>query len=247
MDENVVSLISVHRPRRRGQFTEQDLTPLKRVMPHLQRALRLHDNLQRAKTAVATLSCFSTGVINLAASGKVLSFNESARAMLEQRDGLQVDGHGNLNTSSVRSPFFRALVAEAAATGEGRGRHPGSVVSIHRPSGKRPYTVVVGPTHCDFLAFGSVKAAAIAFVTDPESIATTDNDFLGQFYGLTKAESRLVNLMEAGRSLKEAAELNHVSYETVRSQLRTIFSKTGVRRQAELIRLLSRAKATPNH
>ncbi len=47
-----------------------------------------------------------------------------------------------------------------------------------------------------------------------------------------------------GKSLLEAAELNNVGKETVRSQLKSIFGKTGTRRQSELIGLLARLPET---
>ena len=49
--------------------------------------------------------------------------------------------------------------------------------------------------------------------------------------------------MVNGAELREVADARHTSLETVRSQLRSIFSKTGVNSQLELVRLA--VKATP--
>jgi DNA-binding CsgD family transcriptional regulator len=58
-------------------------------------------------------------------------------------------------------------------------------------------------------------------------------------FGFTRAECRLAELLTSGYSLKDAAEQRGVTYETVRSQVKSIFSKTGAQRQSELMGLLA--------
>lgn len=57
-------------------------------------------------------------------------------------------------------------------------------------------------------------------------------------FGLTPAETRLAKALKDGSTLREAAQLNKISYETARGHLRSIFWKTDSRRQADLIRLI---------
>jgi DNA-binding CsgD family transcriptional regulator len=58
-------------------------------------------------------------------------------------------------------------------------------------------------------------------------------------YDLTAAEARLVNALFGGRSLTESARACGVSINTAKSVLRRIFTKCAVRRQTELLLLLS--------
>jgi DNA-binding CsgD family transcriptional regulator len=85
---------------------------------------------------------------------------------------------------------------------------------------------------------------AIVFVTDPEQRMATSAEILQLLFELTRAESRLAIALLDGKSLHEAAELIGVARETVRSQIKSIFQKTGTQRQGELIRLLSQLPAT---
>jgi DNA-binding CsgD family transcriptional regulator len=64
---------------------------------------------------------------------------------------------------------------------------------------------------------------------------------LRSLFGLTGAESALVLLLVEGLTLDEAAARQGVSRHTARSQLRSIFAKTGVTRQTELLRLVLRS------
>jgi DNA-binding CsgD family transcriptional regulator len=68
-------------------------------------------------------------------------------------------------------------------------------------------------------------------------------EVLRTLFRLTPAETRLAQSILNGHSAAEAAELGGVSRETVKSQMNAIFSKTGTRRQGDLIRLLSRLPA----
>ncbi len=60
----------------------------------------------------------------------------------------------------------------------------------------------------------------------------------GERYQLTMAELRLVIVLREGKGLKAAARRIGVGYETVRTQVKSVFQKTGTKRQAEVITLL---------
>jgi DNA-binding CsgD family transcriptional regulator len=57
---------------------------------------------------------------------------------------------------------------------------------------------------------------------------------------LTIAEARLARLLASGDSLEDVAEKLSIKLTTARSQLAAIFAKTGIRRQAKLVAILSR-------
>jgi len=59
-------------------------------------------------------------------------------------------------------------------------------------------------------------------------------------FALTRAEMRLLQIVGAGESLRNAADQLGITYETARSQLKAIFGKTDVHRQAELVALMVR-------
>jgi DNA-binding CsgD family transcriptional regulator len=65
--------------------------------------------------------------------------------------------------------------------------------------------------------------------------------FLKNRFGLTPAEARLVQRLVSGDSLRSAAKVLGIKYETVRTHLKSIFQKTGARRQAELVIVVIRA------
>jgi DNA-binding CsgD family transcriptional regulator len=59
-------------------------------------------------------------------------------------------------------------------------------------------------------------------------------------FGLSRAETRVATEVTDGKSTEDVALTLGISRETVRTQLKAVFSKTGARRQSELVALLNR-------
>lgn len=68
-------------------------------------------------------------------------------------------------------------------------------------------------------------------------------DIFRNALGLTPAEARLAARLRFGMSLKEASEELGISVNTARNQLKSVFDKLGVNRQADLVRHLTELAA----
>jgi DNA-binding CsgD family transcriptional regulator len=66
---------------------------------------------------------------------------------------------------------------------------------------------------------------------------------LATLFGLTHAEVRLVGRLITDDDLREAARTLHISLHTARTQLKSVFAKTGRRTQAALLTLVTRLSA----
>jgi DNA-binding CsgD family transcriptional regulator/PAS domain-containing protein len=220
------------------QEPDRDQTDLIRlVIPHIQAALRTRRQIAAAETASRefeeTLNCLERGVVLLDQSGNCLFVNASAQRILDRRDGISIVK----SKLWVHSPVERARLAaltQRSCTSE--VINPGDPVAISR-HGKRPLNISVH-RFCSENPRVSKRAVAIAFISDPEQQVKTPSSLMTSLFGFTQAECRLAGLLVTGYSLKHAAEKCQVTYETVRSQVKSIFNKTGVRRQTELMQLL---------
>jgi DNA-binding CsgD family transcriptional regulator len=83
---------------------------------------------------------------------------------------------------------------------------------------------------------------AILLLTDLTSQPQPDIGLLRIAFGLTAAEARLAATLASGIGLTEAAAARGINRETARSQLKSVFVKTGTRRQAELTGLIARLR-----
>jgi len=82
------------------------------------------------------------------------------------------------------------------------------------------------------------RIAVAVFINDPLKPQRPTDSLLRTLYGLTRAECRVALLLSDGRAPKQIADTVGVTENTVRSQIKSIYGKTGVKRQSELIRLL---------
>jgi DNA-binding CsgD family transcriptional regulator len=79
----------------------------------------------------------------------------------------------------------------------------------------------------------------ITILVDTESTRRPTEEVLQAVFQLTKAEARLAAQLSSGEALDVAADKLNIAKETSRSQLKGIFAKTKVSRQAELVAVLS--------
>jgi DNA-binding CsgD family transcriptional regulator len=75
---------------------------------------------------------------------------------------------------------------------------------------------------------------------NPNEPALNKPNVLRGLFRLTSAETKLALLLGAGVSIETAAQQLNLSRETVRTQLKSLFTKTETHRQGELIALLAR-------
>jgi DNA-binding CsgD family transcriptional regulator len=71
--------------------------------------------------------------------------------------------------------------------------------------------------------------------------ADSETDLMRLQFGLSPRQATLTALLFSGRSVKEAAIMLGITEGSARQYLKLIFRKTGARRQADLVRLVSRA------
>jgi DNA-binding CsgD family transcriptional regulator len=81
---------------------------------------------------------------------------------------------------------------------------------------------------------------AMVILIDPDAKTPTPEMNLRTVFRLTEAEARLATQLALGESLEKVADQFGIGKETARSQLKSIFAKTGVHRQAELVAVLAK-------
>jgi DNA-binding CsgD family transcriptional regulator len=86
------------------------------------------------------------------------------------------------------------------------------------------------------------RRPAVVLIIAPESAAkySIDTVVAQSVFGLTPAEGKLAELLMTGSELQLIAATQHLSKETIRAQLRSLFNKTNTHRQSDLVSLLLR-------
>lgn len=230
--------IGLTRGRKGGAFMADEETLLRRLMPHFDRALHLMERAQTlamaAEIATTGLDATPLAVIGLDAAGRPRHCNRRGEQLLKSGEVLCLrDGVIICPAQDQQSRFAEAMEASAAT-----GRSANMLLR-HRQRPDERYSVtficppeggVFGHTH------PSVTLLCLVAPVERRRIATTRQ--LMALFALSPAEARLARALADGESLDEYALGVGLKVTTVKSQLRSIFSKTGTDRQTALVRLI---------
>lgn len=178
------------------------------------------------------------GIAIIDAYGHPLYANRVAKEILNHNDGLTAGRDGLQGERNGQVVKLKERIWRTEARQRGKKSELVRAFAIDRPSGDRPYAVVVTPLRAQSHYFNNDRPAALVFFSDPETHPEIDPDKLSSLYGLTPAEARLATLLAQDLSLADAAEELGVSQHTVRTHIKRIFAKTTTERQSGLIRLL---------
>ncbi len=231
--------------RAKGRF-EEDLDLVRFLRPHVRRAHRLHSHLiasrkQRASLQSA-LDSLTIGVILLTRKGQVVTMNRAAERLLAENDSLQVTRDGLRIKRSGESTRLQQLIAEAAANSEGGGFGPGGALTVSR-EGRPPLQLLLSPVRGSNVD-DAHPVHAVVFISDPAQKIRPSYDTVRALFELTPAEYRLAMLLADGHDPTAIAEMVGVSRNTLKSQLASIYRKTGTSRQAQLVRMLLQLPVT---
>ena len=115
---------------------------------------------------------------------------------------------------------------------------------VPRPGVRSDLGLVIKPVPLSEWREGQSSPSAAVFISDPDLKESTSRQVLGELFELTPAEANLATLLARGLSLAQVSEAQHISQHTARAQLKSIFAKMGVSRQAELVRLVLKSVAS---
>jgi DNA-binding CsgD family transcriptional regulator len=160
--------------------------------------------------------------------------NRAAEAILQMEDGLLIRD-GQLCAGRVFETARLAKLTSAAVerTGAAAGR-----MVIGRGDGRPAYVLTIAPLRPDLARGG--QSLALIVVVDPERHSPSESGLV-ELFGLSPAEARLAAALMTGRRLSAIAADFGVQVTTLRSQLGSILKKVGVKRQSDLVRILSSA------
>jgi DNA-binding CsgD family transcriptional regulator/PAS domain-containing protein len=238
-----VGTIGMGRHETAGEIGAAEVTLARLLLPHLQRSVEISRLLElqtvAAQTFRATLDTLTVGVVLVDAELHILHTNKAADAMLSTGDPVRVMA-GRLG---ARAPMASAALAEAVRqAGESEAALGRRGFGIPVPQADRtPCLLQVLPLQAGALrsTLFDAGAAAAVFIASPAAPVASPAVALAAMFDLTAAESRVLASIAAGRSVQETAAAMDVATSTVKTHLLRVFTKTGTRRQADLVRLFT--------
>lgn len=171
-------------------------------------------------------------------NAKIIDANEEFVKVVSRNDGIGLKNDKIWISSSSDNTKFNKMITEKASANP---QHQPSVIKVESLSSEKYYIVSVAPLLTSSFCFNqTMHGVALVSVVDPYWEPPIDIQMLKNVFDLTIAEARVAASIGTGKDLSEIARENGVSIGTVRNQLKTVFQKTGVNRQSEVVRLVHR-------
>jgi len=212
------------------------------LVPHVRRAAMIGKLIDTSRTQAAALTDaldgLEAGMFLVDAAGRLVHANASGRAMLDEGNVLQ--SNNKLIAHDIKADEALHDVLLAASSGDAAVGDKGIAVRMAGRDGD-PFITHVLPLNSGARrkAGSSYSAIAAIFVQKAGQDHMHALQAVAEQCGLTPAEARVLGaLMETG-GVEDIASSLGLSAATVRTHLRHIFEKTGVRRQADLVKLIT--------
>ena len=250
---DVIGLISLRDKDRLASFGFGALAPVEddqiarasRLAPHLRRAVAVGNLIESyrrtAASQAAVLDRLSVGVVLTDRQGRIAYANAIAEGWLRDRRGLKVVAGCVEAVEPAAQAELKAALAAAEAAQLG-GAALGLALSAAGEAPMLAYVLPLAPDRARELNAGAATTAI--FIHSAETAAIASEKAIGEVFGLTPAEARVMIKIGAGGSPAGAARELGVSEATIRTHLSRVFQKTGATRQAELQGLI-RALSAP--
>ena len=236
-----IAIVSFQRTRRKGHAEPSDISLMRRLCPHFQRAYMMRKLLRadapvRESLFANALDLISDGIALLRQDGTIVYVNEALRRLAARGHDFRIDRHTiEFASSDLRSRFAHALGA-VARIGQADAAFMTTDFAVPRDGGLPPYTVSVRPLVRSRDRANYPDAAAMLLVHDPLERNLAAGRMLQDLYGLTNAEAQLVQALSTGKTPVSYAQSRGISITTVYTHLRRTREKTGWKSVAELTR-----------
>lgn len=236
--------IAILRKKDSGSWDEGELRVIDEILPHLRRALNIHSEFTHLRlkqdALLKGLDRLVIGLILYDRNANPVYMNPTATAIVENHPALQLHDGDLILTNPEDDKELRRTIIQAAEIDPDDSWKQSVAIGITHPDVEAPLPLLVTPMHAHLITSDlDYEGAKVAvFLSDPNLQQPISIESLVSVYSLTPSEAQVAISLANGHSIDEIAKLSHHSAHTIRSQLKSVFRKTGVTRQSELIKLL---------
>ena len=238
----------VHFDKQYSAIPDASVRAIKAILPHVAKSVELGRSFEILKSqyraVLSALDYVQIGLCIALEDGTIIVRNEEAERILRECDGIKLDKTKKLYCQDTeKSAAIGQAIKVTGMTANGTCAMSEAIFSIDRPSGLKSLLIEIAPLRDYDRELESNLHGALVSIIDPENSAPFSARKVAIAYKLSAAESEVCALLVEGRSNLDIADIRNVSPETIKSQVKSILSKTNCQRRSDLIRLV--LKTTP--
>ena len=235
-------------PASGDDWSSAQLRLIRRLLPNIRQAFCVRQALANAgslgETLTKLLDATGVGIVHLDARGRIVAANDRARHVLRTGDGLFDNGGFLYARRPDDDACLQALLKRALPAFGARGA--GGSMMARRPEALLPLALHVNPVSGQDTGFQGSPVAALVLVVDPAYGLGVDPAVAAAALDLTAMESRVAVLLAQGMSVREVAAATGRKESTIRSHVKHMFTKHGLSRQTDLVRLVLSLAGSPD-
>jgi DNA-binding CsgD family transcriptional regulator len=180
-------------------------------------------DLSSTKEALAIVNC----------AGRLIAMSPAAEKLVSAGEGIALVANELLPSERRLQSLWRDTVRQVALA----PRHDDEAFLLPRSGSMQPLLATIGAVPLRS-GFGSYARDVLIRVVNLQAPHADIRVASMRVWGLTPAQARLLQaLVDNNFALRDAADRLGITYTTVRTQLASVFAKTGTCRQPELMRL----------
>jgi DNA-binding CsgD family transcriptional regulator len=243
-----VAMFGVFRHETHGLVDDATRRRIRIILPHIRRAVAIGRAIDLKSTQAATFltvfNSMSASMFLIDAGSRIVHANSSGYAMLAAENVLRADS-GRIAPYDAKARQELREMFDASAKGDAALGVRGIAFPILARDGENYLAHLLPLTSGARGQTGSsFGAAAILLVQKASPAVPAIPEVIAKTYKLTPTELRILLAIAEIGGVSEVSEAFGVSETTIKFHLKNLFEKTGARRQADLVRLLS-GFATP--
>lgn len=229
LDGDTMVGLAVLRRETDGISTEAQRAEFARASEAARAAVRLQRAIehQGVELLSGTLEAMSIDCLLIDGSGRVCAMNAGAERIVATAKPLQVTA-GRLSSSTPDLARQIDLAVRGVLRGVPHKR-------LKLPAGRRLDMFRLSRRDWSM----SFAPAAILVIRDSATQLRAETELVAQAYGLSRAETEVALMLTRGMERGQIAAARGVSILTLRTQIRSVYDKTGCRRESELVALLA--------
>lgn len=231
---NEALVLLLTRSLERGTADRGVVAQLDALRPHLGRATLLSARLQleRARMAGETLAALGLPALVFSDTGRVLAANhlvEQLKTFVCWRAQDRVALHDGV----ANQMLWNAIQTSNLSGGGAVRSFP--VREMATQGAMMAHVIPIRLSARDVF----MRCAAVLLLTPVTSRNAPPSEIIQTLFDLTPSEARVARGLASGMTINDIAGRSSVTRNTVRAQVRAVLDKTGCKRQAEVVALLS--------
>lgn len=212
------------------------------LLPHVAKVVEVNRTFTllrlRHQAALAALDHVGIGMCIASESGEIIVANAEARRILGTGDGLGLARNGLLAAREENvTREIRAALELTALTAGGEAQRQEISIACPRQAAATPLLVEICPLRDSAGEVQRHLLGSLVCIIDPDATRDLSSEGLAKLFQFSPAEVAVCDGLLRGHTARDIADIRGVSPDTVRSQIKALYSKTGAANRVELIRL----------